>query len=239
MMEEERTEPREIETLSKEIVKKTWSSDRGDIHHSHLGGAFKGLEYFDGKKRNSRGSLNDKEVSEAEYEMGTLHDLRVANSSNSEISEPALSEEPQATQEPKAPKLEYLGYIATQDTIKPGLPEGAFDENGSYSFSDLSLEISNGNGVRHMARRVGNFLMEKGFEEPLLTNAIDFNRTETIVYYCNGYLQEAYTVAQEIPGYQNMEKVARFQRPGIKVRVLIGKDLVLFDPLFAREVPTS
>ena len=132
----------------------------------------------------------------------------------------------------ETPTPEFIGYIAIQDASSPNFPKETPLTSRLYPLTDWGIEISNGNGVRHMARRIGDFLMEKGLEKPFLTNAVDFNQPETIVYYREGYLQEAYRVAKEIPGYQNMEKVAGFRRPGINVRVLIGKDLILFDDLF-------
>ena len=232
MADEERMEPREIETRLAETTKKTPRNDKADAHHSHLTGAFKAVEYSKSEKKNNlRGSIQNKET-DPEHKIGNIHKFKVAASSNNEFSEPELSEEPEAAEETKAPKAAFLGYITTQETIKPGLSERTFDTIKPYSLSDLSLEISNGNGVRHMARRVGNLLMDEGFEKPHLTNASHFNHSETKIYYCIGYLQEAYRVAQEIPGYQNMEKVDRLERPEIKVKVLIGKDLILFDDLF-------
>ena len=128
-----------------------------------------------------------------------------------------------------------LAHIAIQDSIKPGALDNELDEKRPYILGNIGLEISNGNGVRHMARRVGQYLGEQGFNEPNLTNANHFNHAETMIYYRSGYLHDAYRVAKEIPGYQDMKKVARFQRPGTKVRVLIGRDLMLFDPLFTNK----
>jgi tetratricopeptide (TPR) repeat protein len=125
-----------------------------------------------------------------------------------------------------------LANIAIQDSIKPGAPDNEFDEKRPCTLSHISLEISNGNGVRHMARRVGQYLGEQGFNKPYLTNANHFNHPETMIYYRSGYLQDAYRVAKEIPGYQDMKKVARFQRPSTTVRVLIGRDMIPIASLF-------
>ena len=95
----------------------------------------------------------------------------------------------------------------------------------------LNVEISNGNGVYRMARRVGSYLRKEGLERPRLTNANHFNHLETKIYYRKGYLHKAYGVAEKIPGYQNMEQVSRFKRANINVRVLIGKDMIPFDTL--------
>ena len=125
-----------------------------------------------------------------------------------------------------------LAHIAIQDSIKPGVLVNELDEKSPYLLSHIGLEISNGNGVRHMARRVGQYLGEQGFNEPYLTNANHFNHSETMIYYRSGYLQDAYRVAKKIPGYQDMKKVARFQRPTTTVRVLIGRDIIPFASLF-------
>jgi len=95
--------------------------------------------------------------------------------------------------------------------------------------SEPAIEISNGNGVKRMAKRTGNYLRKKGFQKTLLTNADHFNHAETTIYYRGGYLHNAYRVAQQMPGYQNMKKVEKFNRPDTKIRVLLGKDMIVFN----------
>jgi Flp pilus assembly protein TadD len=125
-----------------------------------------------------------------------------------------------------------LYHIANKAAFRP-VSDFQLDGEKLYALDAIEVEISNGNGIRHMARRIGHFLSERGLREPHLTNARHFDHSETIIYYRFGYLQEAYRVAREIPGYQNMEKAAWFSRPETKVKVLIGKDLIPFDPMFA------
>jgi len=93
----------------------------------------------------------------------------------------------------------------------------------------LDIEISNGNGVRHMARNVGIYLNAKGFRATRLTNADNFNYPETKIYYRKGYRQDALRLAEDIPGRQkatNVIELNQVKRRAIKV--LIGKDLVPF-----------
>jgi len=95
----------------------------------------------------------------------------------------------------------------------------------------LDIEISNGNGVRHMARNLGIYLNAKGFRATRLTNADNFNYPETKIYYRKGYRQDALRLAEDIPGRQkatNVIELNQLKRRAIKV--LIGKDLV---PLYA------
>lgn len=111
---------------------------------------------------------------------------------------------------------------------------GANRLDSPQGLNGFEIEIANGNGLNQMARRVSNYLHRKGFGEPYVTNAEHFEHYETKIYYSEGFLQEAYRVAQEIPGYQNMERVTYLGRPDLKIRVLIGKDLAVFDEVFAK-----
>jgi lipoprotein NlpI len=90
------------------------------------------------------------------------------------------------------------------------------------------IELSNGNGVRHMARDMGNYLKSKGYKVTRLTNASHFRHGKTTIYYCDGYQQEAEDVAREMPTDSDMKKVKNLQRPNINVKVLIGKDTAPF-----------
>jgi hypothetical protein len=97
---------------------------------------------------------------------------------------------------------------------------------------EARVEVLNGNGVNLMATRIGVYLTERGFLVLSPKNADHFNYAETRIDYCIGYLQDAYQVAQQIPGYQNMEKTEQFEHPTAKIKVLIGKDMVPFDKIF-------
>jgi hypothetical protein len=101
---------------------------------------------------------------------------------------------------------------------------------------EAGVEVFNGNGVNRMAARVGGYLSERGFLVLSPKNADHFNHPETKIYYCIGYLQDAYRVAQVIPGYQNMEKTEQLKHANAKVKVLIGRDMIPFDEVFRRHV---
>jgi len=98
--------------------------------------------------------------------------------------------------------------------------------------AELEVEISNGNGVNRMAARIGNYLSKKGVKITRLTNAEHFNYEETMIYYPWGHLQDAFKIAQEIPGYQNMERLRAPDQKNEKIKVRIGKDLVPYDQIF-------
>ena len=128
-------------------------------------------------------------------------------------------------------QIAYGGYrlkIEDPPTKDPNNPQR---RNGSET---VEVEISNGNGVNRMAARVGQYLKKNGLKVTRLTNAAHFNFPITRIYYHDDYLQEAIEVAKQIPGYQDMEKVAQFNPRNIKVKVLIGKDMIAYDPFFSQ-----
>jgi len=90
----------------------------------------------------------------------------------------------------------------------------------------LAIEVSNGNGVNKMARMVGDYLERKGFKVTRLTNADYFNYAETKIFYQKEYRNAADQVAEKLPVFRSKEETEKFDRPNIKVKILIGKDLV-------------
>jgi lipoprotein NlpI len=108
--------------------------------------------------------------------------------------------------------------------LKHGIKDTTGDEPG--------IEISNGNGVRFMARDVSRYLAKRGSKVQRLTNAEGFSHERTIIYYCDGYFAHASRIAGELPGLKELEKVQRLGTSHIKIRVLIGKDLVPFRETF-------
>jgi tetratricopeptide (TPR) repeat protein len=90
----------------------------------------------------------------------------------------------------------------------------------------IAIEISNGNGVDKMARMVGDYLKEKGFRVTRLTNANYFNYAETKIFYQKEYHDAADQVAEQLPVFWSKEETEKFDRPNIKIKILIGKDLV-------------
>ena len=96
------------------------------------------------------------------------------------------------------------------------------------------IEVSNGNGVYEMARRVRSHLTENGVRKVRLSNARHFNYGQSKIYFCEGYFENAGHLAELIPGRQDLVKVEGFKRPDIKIRILIGKDVIPYDPIFAK-----
>ncbi len=130
-----------------------------------------------------------------------------------------------------APLISNINLPQTSEYFSEhaGVPVYAIQKNNAI------VEISNGNGVRRMAKRVGNYLKTKGAKVTRLTNAQHFDFAETKIYYQDKYLHEAYKIAKEIPGFQNMEKNNDLSLNNVHVKVLIGKDLISYDKYFTRQ----
>lgn len=96
------------------------------------------------------------------------------------------------------------------------------------------IEVSNGNGVRHMAARVRTYLQGKGRRVLRLTNAEHFGFATTLISHVPGYTEAARSVAEDMPGPQEIREVPRLEREEIKILVRIGRDAIEYDgPQFA------
>ena len=116
------------------------------------------------------------------------------------------------TEESETKMISNLKQIARKGELPP--------------FNRVEIEISNGNGAYRMARKVSYFLKEKGLKVTRLTNANNFNHPETRIFYQKEYSEAADHVAEHLPVLRSKEETEKFDRPNIKVKILIGKDLI-------------
>ncbi len=90
------------------------------------------------------------------------------------------------------------------------------------------IEVSNGNGKSHMARDIRTYLKAQGFSVVRVTNARHFNHAEGSIHYEKEYRDVAMEIAGQIPQIKDMKEVDKCDRPNVKVKVLIGKDLIAY-----------
>ena len=105
-------------------------------------------------------------------------------------------------------------------------PVKMISTNSQTPSKRVGIEISNGNGVNRMARKVGDYLKTQGHEVKRLTNAKNFNYGKSKVYYQEGHSQEARLIADQLSKVDEFVGVKKLDRPDIQVKVLIGKDMV-------------
>lgn len=86
------------------------------------------------------------------------------------------------------------------------------------------LEVSNGNGVTGMARKVGRFLGGQGYRTARLTNRKPFQVAASQIQYRSGYQAEAQRLKSNLPGEPVLVQNDNL-RPDIHVRLLLGKDM--------------
>lgn len=102
----------------------------------------------------------------------------------------------------------------------------------THSKHRIKIEVSNGNGVRYMARRVGNYLRGEGIILMYLSNASHFNYEGTHIFFTKGYLREAYRLSQKLPGLQRLEQVPEIKDGNADICIRIGKELIPYSNLF-------
>src|SRR4030043_1527102 len=126
----------------------------------------------------------------------------------------------------------FIRFAAVKiDSSNKLTQEQTFSSRDQISLKTVGIEISNGNGVNGMARMIGNYLNEEGIKVVRLTNASNFNHRETTIYYEKGYHESANYLAGCFPSCNNLKEREKLDRPQVKVKILIGKDLIGKDKL--------
>ncbi len=102
----------------------------------------------------------------------------------------------------------------------------------------VGIEISNGNGINWMARDVSHYLKESNFNVVRLTNADRFSYPRSRIYYQKGCLETANQINREIPGSLKLQvqEVKSFDRPFVKIKLLIAKELARHKKIFDKKV---
>ena len=100
-----------------------------------------------------------------------------------------------------------------------------------------NIEVSNGAGRDGMASRLSGYLSELGLPARRLTNADDFKREATTIYYSEGWEVYAMGLASILPVQASL---IEFEGGRSDIRIEIGKDLFQFDrELLAKRQPVE
>lgn len=138
---------------------------------------------------------------------------------------PANKEERSTSGELLEEGLFETGILASRtERIKP-----APVETGQDPILIGNVEVSNGNGVRGMARAVGDYLRTRGIGSYRLTNAGHFGHDRTLIYYREGFYDQAARIKQLLPGLSGSDHLVATHLPREPLRVLIGRDLAAFN----------
>jgi Flp pilus assembly protein TadD len=91
---------------------------------------------------------------------------------------------------------------------------------------EVEIEVSNGNGVKGMANRLGSYLSEKGFRIARTKNANSFDHETTKVIYYARYAQDVSRLLQELPGHFDKRNIIELEHLGNHIKIIIGKDMI-------------
>jgi Flp pilus assembly protein TadD len=122
------------------------------------------------------------------------------------------------------------------EVIMPG--EQAQTETSGHtpnSATNVGLEVSNGNGVNYMARNMGRYLKEKGFNIIRLTNADHFGYQKTTLMYKPEFGKATRELAEQLPEIPAMKEVKRLDRPNIGMKMVLGRDLIPYKSVLPEE----
>ena len=100
----------------------------------------------------------------------------------------------------------------------------------------VEIEIANGNGVNGMAKRLGNYLTQKGFKVTRLRNARCFNHETTKIFFYNGHAQDVSRLLKEIPVECDEKSVIELEQTGKHIKILIGKDIIPYENMISKSM---
>jgi hypothetical protein len=124
--------------------------------------------------------------------------------------------------EPAALLARELGTQASGATTAHSAPVAPAPETPSYRA--IRVEVSNGNGIAGMARRVGSHLARGGVSVVRFTDHVPFRQAATEVQYQAAYATEAARFAAMLQMPVKLVPSAAL-RSDIHVRLLLGRDV--------------
>lgn len=126
----------------------------------------------------------------------------------------------------QAPPLPVSPPVAAASPAQPVvLPVAVHPREEEASLRGVRLEVSNGVGIRHMARRTADRLAPTGVVAARLTNLPGYRQVQTEIQFGNGQHAAAAALAQRLPQAPALTAVPRLER-NIQVKLVLGRDLV-------------
>jgi Tfp pilus assembly protein PilF len=133
---------------------------------------------------------------------------------------------------PAAPEMYVLARCHVTERDGTRVTVLRYMDLESYMDS-LGIEVVNRSGDGSFSSAVGGYLRDRGYRKVALLEPGKETTWKTKIYYRTDYLQSAFRVAGDIPGYQEMEEVRDFSSSETKVRVVIGEDMVRHAAVFS------
>ena len=121
--------------------------------------------------------------------------------------------------------------IADATAMNKFLPASGKSMQDRHDHDRKALEIINGNGVKNMARRMGNYLEGHGYQITRISDADHFGHPRTTIYYLPGYGSAADILANKIAGDGRLRQVDFLALSNSDMRMVLGKDLVDYESM--------
>jgi tetratricopeptide (TPR) repeat protein len=90
---------------------------------------------------------------------------------------------------------------------------------------DVAIEIVNGNGINGFARKMENYLKEKGYNIRNLRNAEHFNHQETRIYFHKNLKESAFLLSKELSDENLILNINLIRHDEKLIRIFLGKDM--------------
>ncbi|MBI1891469.1 MAG: LytR C-terminal domain-containing protein [Burkholderiales bacterium] len=191
---------------------------------AHLRNNLARLHAMTGKVSQPTGSASVAEVSTKQDEKNTPATAAAPLNSPAKSADAAAQSAsvPQANQ-PSA-KLASVAPGVWELNLRSAQPTAvASYEKTAAMPAAMRIEISNGNGVSGLAKRVGTYLQVNGYAKPRLTNHASFKVARTEVQYLRGAEAQAQELLTTLRSPARLVQANTLDRK-TKVRVIIGHD---------------
>lgn len=113
--------------------------------------------------------------------------------------------------------------LARADVPVPAMPAPAFE--AQTALHGVRIEVSNGMGVRYMARRMARHLAPLGLVAARVTNQRSYRQVTTEVQFRAGQQSAAEALAQRLPGVPSVVPASQQLTGDLQLRLVLGHDL--------------
>jgi tetratricopeptide (TPR) repeat protein len=124
--------------------------------------------------------------------------------------------------------------VASENASAATLGTGA--DLAATQLSTALVEVSNGSGIERSGARFRAYLRSRGIPVRRLTNDAQFGHAETVLFYREGYLEEAQAIADELGISVALQRNDQ-QRSDVRLR--LGLDSKPFDRYLAAGILTA
>ncbi len=106
----------------------------------------------------------------------------------------------------------------------------------SAYLESLQVEVVAGKGKEDLAQSMAGYLSGLGYRNVSYLGEESEARRSTLLQYSSEYLQPAFRIAKDIPGYQEMRSIAGGgEATRAVVRILVGQDMTAHAALFGKK----